>query len=59
MVCMAHDECPIITSARKTLRRPDRPGSTLLNITQQIASSWSGVAVMSVSLTNVSITPAA
>jgi EmrB/QacA subfamily drug resistance transporter len=43
---------PIMTSALKTLRRAEvARGSTLLNITQQIASSI-GVAVMSVILTN-------
>lgn len=43
---------PIMTSALKTLRAPEvARGSTLLNITQQIASSV-GVAVMSVILTN-------
>src|SRR5262249_35451555 len=43
---------PIMTSALKTLRPPEvARGSTLLNITQQIASSI-GVAVMSVILTN-------
>jgi EmrB/QacA subfamily drug resistance transporter len=43
---------PIMTSALKTLRTADvARGSTLLNITQQIASSI-GVAVMSVILTN-------
>jgi len=43
---------PIMTSALKTLRTADvARGSTLLNITQQIASSV-GVAVMSVILTN-------
>jgi EmrB/QacA subfamily drug resistance transporter len=43
---------PIMTSALKTLRAADvARGSTLLNITQQIASSV-GVAVMSVILTN-------
>jgi EmrB/QacA subfamily drug resistance transporter len=43
---------PIMTSALKTLRAADvARGSTLLNITQQIASSI-GVAVMSVILTN-------
>jgi EmrB/QacA subfamily drug resistance transporter len=43
---------PIMTSALKTLRSADvARGSTLLNITQQIASSI-GVAVMSVILTN-------
>jgi EmrB/QacA subfamily drug resistance transporter len=43
---------PIMTSALKTLRSPEvARGSTLLNITQQIASSV-GVAVMSVILTN-------
>jgi EmrB/QacA subfamily drug resistance transporter len=43
---------PIMTSALKTLRSAEvARGSTLLNITQQIASSI-GVAVMSVILTN-------
>jgi EmrB/QacA subfamily drug resistance transporter len=43
---------PIMTSALKTLRSAEvARGSTLLNITQQIASSV-GVAVMSVLLTN-------
>jgi len=43
---------PIMTSALKTLRAAEvARGSTLLNITQQIASSV-GVAVMSVILTN-------
>jgi MFS family permease len=43
---------PIMTSALKTLRAAEvARGSTLLNITQQIASSI-GVAVMSVILTN-------
>jgi EmrB/QacA subfamily drug resistance transporter len=43
---------PIMTSALKTLRSAEvARGSTLLNITQQIASSV-GVAVMSVILTN-------
>jgi hypothetical protein len=43
---------PIMTSALKTLRATEvARGSTLLNITQQIASSI-GVAVMSVILTN-------
>src|SRR6185437_9727815 len=43
---------PIMTSALKTLRPVEvARGSTLLNITQQIASSV-GVAVMSVILTN-------
>jgi EmrB/QacA subfamily drug resistance transporter len=43
---------PIMTSALKTLRSAEvARGSTLLNITQQIASSI-GVAVMSVLLTN-------
>jgi MFS family permease len=43
---------PIMTSALKTLRPAEvARGSTLLNITQQIASSI-GVAVMSVILTN-------
>ena len=43
---------PIMTSALKTLRSAEvSRGSTLLNITQQIASSV-GVAVMSVVLTN-------
>jgi MFS family permease len=43
---------PIFTSALKTLRTAEvARGSTLLNITQQIASSV-GVAVMSVILTN-------
>ena len=43
---------PIMTSALKTLRAAEvSRGSTLLNITQQIASSI-GVAVMSVILTN-------
>jgi MFS family permease len=43
---------PIMTSALKTLRPAEvARGSTLLNITQQIASSV-GVAVMSVILTN-------
>jgi EmrB/QacA subfamily drug resistance transporter len=43
---------PIMTSALKTLRQNEvARGSTLLNITQQIASSV-GVAVMSVILTN-------
>ena len=43
---------PIMTSALKTLRTSEvARGSTLLNITQQIASSI-GVAVMSVILTN-------
>ena len=43
---------PIMTSALKTLRPVEvARGSTLLNITQQIASSI-GVAVMSVILTN-------
>ena len=43
---------PIMTSALKTLRSVEvARGSTLLNITQQIASSV-GVAVMSVILTN-------
>jgi hypothetical protein len=43
---------PIMTSALKTLRTAEvARGSTLLNITQQIASSI-GVAVMSVILTN-------
>jgi hypothetical protein len=43
---------PIMTSALKTLRAAaGARGSTLLNITQQIASSV-GVAVMSVLLTN-------
>jgi EmrB/QacA subfamily drug resistance transporter len=43
---------PIMTSALKTLSHRQTPGgSTLLNITQQIASSI-GVAVMSVVLTN-------
>jgi EmrB/QacA subfamily drug resistance transporter len=43
---------PIMTTALKTLRSHDvARGSTLLNITQQIASSV-GVAVMSVILTN-------
>jgi EmrB/QacA subfamily drug resistance transporter len=43
---------PIMTSALKTLRASEvARGSTLLNITQQIASSI-GVAVMSVILTN-------
>ncbi|MFI1990628.1 DHA2 family efflux MFS transporter permease subunit [Actinoplanes sp. NPDC020271] len=43
---------PIMTSALKTLRQAEvARGSTLLNITQQIASSV-GVAIMSVILTN-------
>ena len=43
---------PLITSALKTLRSHEvARGSTLLNITQQIASSV-GVAIMSVILTN-------
>ncbi|MGW1346032.1 DHA2 family efflux MFS transporter permease subunit [Kribbella sp. NPDC002412] len=43
---------PLFTSALKTLSRPQvARGSTLLNITQQIASSC-GVATMSVILTN-------
>jgi EmrB/QacA subfamily drug resistance transporter len=43
---------PIMTSALKTLRSAEvARGSTLLNITQQIASSC-GVAIMSVLLTN-------
>ena len=43
---------PLFTSALKTLARPQvARGSTLLNITQQIASSC-GVATMSVILTN-------
>jgi hypothetical protein len=43
---------PIMTSALKTLRSAEvARGSTLLNITQQIASSI-GAAVMSVLLTN-------
>src|SRR5258708_17953038 len=43
---------PIMTSALRTLRAAEvARGSTLLNITQQIASSV-GVAVMSVILTN-------
>ncbi|MDX6307396.1 MAG: hypothetical protein QOI06_442 [Nocardioidaceae bacterium] len=43
---------PLFTAALKTLRPPEVPrGSTLLNISQQIASSI-GVAVMSVLLTN-------
>ncbi|GAA2607514.1 DHA2 family efflux MFS transporter permease subunit [Paractinoplanes durhamensis] len=43
---------PIMTSALKTLRNAEvARGSTLLNITQQIASSV-GVAIMSVILTN-------
>src|SRR5829696_10590743 len=43
---------PLMTSALKTLKSHDvARGSTLLNITQQIASSI-GVAIMSVVLTN-------
>ncbi len=43
---------PLFTSALKTLKAPEvARGSTLLNITQQIASSC-GVAIMSVLLTN-------
>jgi EmrB/QacA subfamily drug resistance transporter len=43
---------PLFTAALKTLRAPEvARGSTLLNITQQIASS-AGVATMSVILTN-------
>ena len=42
---------PLFTSALKTLAPQVARGSTLLNITQQIASSF-GVAMMSVVLTN-------